>query len=97
MSLPFPKRQMLDSSKLKEVADNKFKLDENGGKFSKLVVTSNFCFSHSVLNSHLQQTRKNQGLFGKRFRPFCLPVHVDISMKLSRMQNDERVFHASHL
>ena len=29
---PFYKQQILDSSKLKEVADNKFKFDENGLK-----------------------------------------------------------------
>ena len=33
----FPKRQNLDSSKLKEVADDNFKFDENGNKFSKWV------------------------------------------------------------
>ena len=32
---PFPKRQILDSSKLKEFADDKFDFDENGRKFSK--------------------------------------------------------------
>ena len=30
-----PKRQILDSSKLKEFADDNFKFDENGRKFSK--------------------------------------------------------------
>ena len=34
---PFPKRQILDSPKLKEFADDNFKLDENGRKFSKWV------------------------------------------------------------
>ena len=34
---PFPKRQVLDFSKLKEVADESFKFDENGRKFSKRV------------------------------------------------------------
>ena len=34
---PFPKRQILDSSKLKELADHNFKFDENGRKFSKWV------------------------------------------------------------
>ena len=29
---PFPKRQILDSSKLKEFADDNFKFDENGRK-----------------------------------------------------------------
>ena len=32
---PSPKRQILDSSKLKEFADDNFKLDEYGKKFSK--------------------------------------------------------------
>ena len=32
---PFPKRQILDSSKQKEFADDNFKFDENGRKFSK--------------------------------------------------------------
>ena len=31
-SLPVPKRQILDSSKLKELADDNFKFDENGKK-----------------------------------------------------------------
>ena len=35
--LPFPKRQILDSSKLKEFADDKFKFDENGKKVLKVV------------------------------------------------------------
>ena len=32
-SFPFPKRQILDASKLKEYADDNFKFDENGRKF----------------------------------------------------------------
>ena len=35
--LPFPKRQILDSFKLKEFADNNSKFDENGKKLSKRV------------------------------------------------------------
>ena len=31
----FPKRQTLDSSKLKEFADDNFEFNENGRKFSK--------------------------------------------------------------
>ena len=31
---PFPKRQILDSSKFKQFADNNSKFDENGIKFS---------------------------------------------------------------
>ena len=34
---PFPKRQVLDSSKLKELVDDYFKFHENGIKFSKQV------------------------------------------------------------
>ena len=34
---PFPKRQILDSPKLKGLADNNFKFDEDGRKFSKRV------------------------------------------------------------
>ena len=37
MGQPFPKRQILDSSKLKEFADDNLKFDENGRKFSKQV------------------------------------------------------------
>ena len=33
----FPKRQILDSSKLKEFADDNFKFDENGRKLAKRV------------------------------------------------------------
>ena len=32
---PIPKRQNLDDSKLKELADDNFKFDENGKKLSK--------------------------------------------------------------
>ena len=34
---PFPKRKILDSSKLKEFADDNFKFDLNGGMLSKMV------------------------------------------------------------
>ena len=68
-------RHILDSSELKEFADDNFKCNENGSKFSKkvqnilgkqkLLVTSNFSFSHSVLKSLVLQTRKNQSLLWK--------------------------------
>ena len=32
-----PKRQILESSKLKEFADDNFKIDENGRRFSKWI------------------------------------------------------------
>ena len=34
---PFPKRQIFNSSKLKEFADHNFKFDKNGRKFSERV------------------------------------------------------------
>ena len=72
---PFPKRQILDSSKLKEFADDNFKFNENGRKFFKRVENTGGkgeiacheqfllfpqCFKRLVL-----QTYKNQGLSGK--------------------------------
>ena len=72
---PFPKQQLLDSSKLKEFADDNFEYDENGRKFSKWVENTvrkgeiahqePFLLSHSVFRRLVQQTCKNQGLFGK--------------------------------
>ena len=35
------------------------------GENEKLLVTNNFCFSPSVFNRLVLQTRKNQGSFGK--------------------------------
>ena len=60
---------------MKEFADDNFKCDKNGRKVSdrkktrgekeKLLVTSDFFVSHSVFKRLVQQTRNNQGLFGK--------------------------------
>ena len=36
-SKPFPNNKILDSSKLREFADDNFKFDKNGGKFSERV------------------------------------------------------------
>ena len=35
--IPFPKKQIVDCSKLKEFAHNNFEFDKNGRKFSKQV------------------------------------------------------------
>ena len=60
-SQSFSNRQILDSSKFKEFADNNCKSDENGGKFSKrvekekLLVRSSFLktvFKRLVLQTH---------------------------------------------
>ena len=37
LSQPFPKRQILDAPKLKKFADDNLQLNENGGKFSKMI------------------------------------------------------------
>ena len=66
----FSKRQILGSSKLKEFANDIFKCDEKCRKFNgkktlwekeKLLVTSNFFFSHSVLKSYTADM-ENPGL-----------------------------------
>ena len=72
---PFPKLQILHSSKLKVFADDNLKFNKYGGKFSKrventlgkgeMLVLSNFSFSHSVFKGLVLETCKNQGLFGK--------------------------------
>ena len=60
---------------LKEFADDNFKYDENGGKLfikvetllekEKLLITSNFSYSHSFFKRFILQTPKTKGLFGK--------------------------------
>ena len=42
----------------------------------KLLVTSNFSFSHSVFKRPVLQTCKNQGLFGKGLIRILLPSSV---------------------
>ena len=74
---PFPKRQVLDSSKQMEFTVDNFSCDENGRMFSKLVENTvgegeiaryeqlclfPKCFQKKVF---VLQTRKNQGLFRK--------------------------------
>ena len=55
---PFP-----DSFKQKDVADDNFKLDENGRKFTEKVENTEEKgeISHSVFKRLVLQTRKNQG------------------------------------
>ena len=84
-SQPFPKLQILDSSKRKEVADDNFKFDENGRKFSKQVENiegkeeiaryEQFLLSYSVFKRLVLQTRKSQDLFGKGLN---IQIHSDV-------------------
>ena len=72
---PFPNDTFLDSSRLKEFADDNFKFGENGTKFSKrlentvgkgeIAFNQHFLFSHCVFKRYVLQTRKNKGLFWK--------------------------------
>ena len=71
---PFPNDKILDWSILKEFA-NFMKMAEcfpNGQNTlwekEKLLVTSNFSFSHSVFKRHVLQTCENKGLFAKGLR-----------------------------
>ena len=74
---PITRRQILDSSKLKEFADDNFKFDENGrklskhcGKKEKLLVTSNFSFCHSVFKRLVSQGRQKVSLRGNGLRKY---------------------------
>ena len=71
---PIPRRQILDSSKLKEFADNNFKFDEDGKKLSKWVENTvgkgviaryeQFLFSHSVFKRLVSQGHQRVSLCG---------------------------------
>ena len=75
MSL-FPKRQIVDQSKLKDFADDNFEFlklaslqrVENTVGRGEMLVMSNFSFSYSVCKRLVLQTRKKNGLFGKELR-----------------------------
>ena len=72
---PFPKRQILDSSKLKEFANDNFKFVENGRKLSKQVGNTmgkgeiahyeRFLIFPRCFRQSCTVDSKNQGLFGK--------------------------------
>ena len=73
-SKPITRRQILDSSKLKEVADDNFKFDKNGRKLSKQVENTvgkgeiaryeQFLLSHSVFKRLASQGRQKVSLCG---------------------------------
>ena len=72
----FSKQKLLDSSKLKEFADDNFKCDENGAEFSKRLENTlgkgeiaryeQFLLFPQCFQRLVQQTCKNEGLFVKR-------------------------------
>ena len=64
---PFPKRQILDSFKLKEFADDNFKLDGNGRKLSKRVentVGKGGIARYSVFKRLVSQGHQKVSLYG---------------------------------
>ena len=71
---PFPKRGILDSSKLKEFADDNFIFDENGRKFSKQVENTVgkevYLFSPfpTVFSNDLQGLKLTSFATGKKLR-----------------------------
>ena len=68
---PFPNDQILDSSNLKEFADDNFNFVENGRNLSKQVANTEgkggiARYEQFLLfPQYFQKTRKNQGLFWK--------------------------------
>ena len=48
----------------------------------KLLIMSNFSYSHSVFKRLVQQTRKNQGLFGKDLKNQVYNVDFTIQYNL---------------
>ena len=91
---PFPKWQILDFSEMKAFADdisNLTKMAKSSPNVlktlwekEKLLITSNFSFSHSVFKWLVLQTRKNRGLFGKGLKPgpmlYKAWVHTQVSL-----------------
>ena len=72
---PFPNKEFLDLSKLKEFTDNTFKFNENSRKFSKgrkncgkkekLLITSNFSFPAVFSKELYCRHIKNRACLGK--------------------------------
>ena len=75
---PYAKRQIFDTSKLKDFADDNFKFDENGKQFSKWVENTAGTgeIAHSVFKRPVLQKHKNKGLCGKRLREKPFKNHV---------------------
>ena len=76
--LPITRRQILDSSKLEEFADDNFKFGENGRKLSKQVENTvekgeiaryeQFLLSHSVFKRLVSQGHQKVSLGGNGFK-----------------------------
>ena len=76
--LPNAKSLQMTISNVMKMAESSLNGQKTLWEKEKLVVTSNFSFSHSVFKRPILQTRKNQGLFGKRSsRKYCLINGLD--------------------
>ena len=92
---PFPKRQILDSSKMKEFADDSLKLDENGGRFSKSVqntVGKGEIARHEQFLLFLQCFQKacaadtyKPGLVWERVNSVLIKLKFDFSLLFSKL------------
>ena len=74
---PFPKRQILDSSKLKGFADDESKFDENGRKFLKRVENAVekgeiARYEQFLLFTQCFQKTCTADMFGKGWKPFSV-------------------------
>ena len=81
---PFPKRQILPSTKFKKIADENFEFDEHGRKFLKRVEkpvekreSTHYKqispFPTTFVEDFVLQKLKNQGLFGEGLRSRKVP------------------------
>ena len=62
----------------------------------KLLVTSNFSFSHSVFKRLVLQTRKNQGLFGKGLIIYSLPIITEKNYNYNAISTVSDKYFFSH-
>ena len=92
--LPFPTQQILDSSKLKGFADDNFKFNKNGKKFSRRVESTQ-CFQKTCTADTLKQ-----GLVWERVKPISLycenlvlwinPLPDDKNFRLAQIETNCR-------
>ena len=91
-ALTISQTTVLDYSKLRKFADDNFKFDENGRKFSKRVKNTvgkgeiahdeQFLLFPQCFKRHVQKIHKNQGLFGKGLKTIqhCTVITLDLPL-----------------
>ena len=85
----FPNDKFLESSKLKEFADDNFKFDENGRKFSKMVentIYEQFLLFPQCFQKTCTADRYKPGLVWKRVN-MLTPVSLQCSRRLTLVEN----------